>query len=117
MIQQIFKSIGVELLISQQKENDAWVEVARARPHRNAASGSKAHGGIDRSPVEKRTETRPVAQMRKDGASGKLCAEVVHQRFVRNTVETIATNPRVKIALRDWQVRCDVRNCLVKGVV
>src|ERR1700726_1860685 len=105
MIEKIFKLVSVELLIAQQVKEDARVEVARARTHRNATSRSEAHGGVDRFPVSKSAETRAVAQMRKDGSFGKLRGEVMHQRLIRNTVEAIALNPCVEIAMREGKVR------------
>src|ERR1700689_971642 len=117
MIEQILQTVGVELLIPQQIDDDARVEVARARPHWNAASRSKTHRGIDRYPVTKCAETRSVTQMGEDGSFGKLCAEIMHQRFVRNAVETIAANALVEIPLRERQMRSDFRDRLVKSVV
>ena len=117
MIEQIFELVGVELFIAQKIEDDAGVEVARARPHRNAASGSEAHRSVDRYPVSQCTQTRSVAQMSEDGSLGKLCAEMMHQRLVRNTVETITANPCVEVALREGEMRCDFRHRLMKSVV
>src|SRR6202166_5211931 len=116
MIEKIFKLVSFELLVAQQIEEDARVEVARARTHRNATSRSKAHRSVDRYPVSKCTETRAVAQMRKDGSSGKLRVGVMHQRLIRNTVEAIASNPCVEIAMREGKVRRDLGDPLVKSV-
>src|ERR1700683_3604692 len=104
MVEQILQTVGGELLvvivIAQQINDDAGVEIARARPHWNAAGRSEAHRGIDRYPVTQRTETRSVAQMREDRSCGKLCTEAMHQRLVRNAVETITADALVEIALR-----------------
>src|ERR1700729_4044832 len=98
MIEKIFKVVSVELLIAQQIKEDARVEVARARTHRNATRGSEAHRSVNRYPVSKSAETCAVAQMRKDGSFGKLRPEVINHRLIRNAVEAIALTPCVEIA-------------------
>ena len=55
--------------------------------------------------------------MREDGSLGKLRAEVMNERLVRETVETVASNTRVEVALRERQMRCDFRHGLVKYIV
>ena len=117
MIEQIFKLVGAELLIAHKVEEDARIEIAGARAHRNAAGGSEAHGGVDRYSVAKSAEAGSVAEMREDGSFGKLRAEMMHQRLVGETVETIASNPCVEIALRERQMRCHFRHGLVKSIV
>ena len=117
MIQQSFQLVGVELFIAQKINDHARVEITRPRAHRNAASGSETHRSVDRYPVSQRTETRSVPQVRKDGALGNLCAEVMHQRFIGNTVEAIAPNSRVEVAAWKRESRCDLWDGLVKSVV
>ena len=46
-------------------------------------------------------EAGSVAKMREDGPLGKLRAEMMHQRFVGNSVETVASNTGVEVALRN----------------
>ena len=117
MIEQVFQLSAASFSLRKKIEDDAGVEVAGACAHGNAARGSEAHGGVDRYPVTKRTETRSVTQMREDGSFGKLCAEMMHQRLVRNTVETIAANACVEVALRERKMRSDFRHRLMKSVV
>jgi hypothetical protein len=38
--------------------------------------------------------------MREDGSFGKLFAEVMNERLIGEAVETITSNPFVKVALR-----------------
>jgi len=42
--------------------------------------------------------------MRKNGTFGKAFAEVMHQRFIREAVEPVASNTGVEVALGKWQV-------------
>src|ERR1700719_4017959 len=55
--------------------------------------------------------------MRKDTFLRKLCAEVMDQRFVGNTVESITANPSVEVAIRERKARCNFRNRPMKGIV
>src|ERR1700734_1036061 len=117
MIEQILQIVGVELFIAQQIEDDSGVEVARARPHRNATCRSEAHRSIDRFSVSKGTETSSVPQMSKNSSFWKGRAEVIDQRLIRNTVETIASNPGVEIMVWQGEVRCTLRSRLMKSIV
>jgi len=117
MIEQIFQLVGVELLISQKINDDAGVEVTASGSHQNATRRSEAHGSVNGFSVSQRTQTRSVAKVRKDGSLRKLCAEMMHQRFVGNTVKTVATNSSVEVALRKRQVGRDFGNRLMKCVV
>src|SRR5271170_4049399 len=117
MVEQIFQLVGVELFIAHKIKDHARVEIARARPHGYAPSGSEAHRSIDRDSVSQRTQARPISEVRKYGSWRKLRAEMMHERFIRNAVEAIAPNPRVEVALREREMRCGLRNRLVKSVV
>src|SRR3984885_15108534 len=117
MIQQIFKFLGAEIVISQKVNHDAGVKIPGARSHGNAARGRKAHRGVDRYPVSKRAQAQPVSQMRKDGFFWKRRPEMMHQRFIRNAVKAIAADPTVEVALRKGQMRCDFGNRLMESVV
>src|SRR5437588_5628044 len=55
--------------------------------------------------------------MRKDTFLRKFCTEVMDQRFVGNTVESIAANPRIEVASGERKARCNFRNRLMKGIV
>ena len=99
MVEQIFKFVGAELLIAQEIEEDARVKIAGACTHRDAAGRSEAHGGVDRYSVAKGAQAGSVSEVRQDGSFGKLRAEVMHQGFIRKTVETIASNSCVEVAL------------------
>ena len=55
--------------------------------------------------------------MREDGSLGKRCTEMMHQRLVRNTVETVTTNACVKVALREGEAACNLRHRSMKSVV
>src|ERR1700683_437198 len=98
MVEQIFEALGVEVLIAQQIKDDARVKIPRACSHRNPAGGSESHGRIDRGPVSQRAQARSITKMRKNGPSRKLRAEIMHQRLIRNAVETITANPSLEVA-------------------
>ena len=117
MIEQIFQFVVAELLIAQEVEKNARIEIARARAHRDAAGGREAHGGVDRYSIAKSAEARSVTEMREDGTFGKALAEVMHQRFIGEAMESVALNTRVKVALGKRQVRCYFRDGAVKGIV
>ena len=55
--------------------------------------------------------------MRKDRSLGKPRTEVMYERLIRNTVEAIASNPFVEIAVRESEARCDFRDGLMKSVI
>ena len=55
--------------------------------------------------------------MREDRTFGQLLAEMMNQRFVRNSVKTVAPNTSVEVALRQRKMRGDFRNRLMKSVV
>ena len=101
MVEQIFKFVGAELLIPYKVEDDARIKIAGASTHRDAARGGQAHRGVDRYSVAKSAEAGSITQMREDGSFGNLRTEMMHERLVRETVETIASNPAVEIALRE----------------
>ena len=103
--------------MAQKVKQDARIEIAGARAHRDTAGGSKAHGGVDRHSVAKSAQARSVAEVREDRSFRQLRAKVMHQRLVGETVKTIATNACVEVALRKWKVRCHLRHGLVKGIV
>src|ERR1700691_5025519 len=100
MIEQIFKLVGTEFLVAQKIEEDARVEIARARSHRDATGGSEAHGGVNGYSIPQSAEACPIAKMGEDGSPRKLRAKVMHERLVRKTVETVAPNACVEISLR-----------------
>ena len=54
------------------------------------------------TPIVKSAETCSVAKMRENGSFGQLRAEVMNERFIGEAMETIASNTRVEVALRDW---------------
>src|SRR6202021_3796770 len=105
------------LLVPQKIEDDSRVQVARSCSHGNAARGGEAHRGGDRGPVLQCTQTRAIPQVREDGSLGKRCTEMMHQRLVRNTVETVTTNACVKVALREGEAACNLRHRLMKTAV
>jgi len=100
MIKQTFKLVSAELLGAQQIEEDARVEITGTGAHRDATGWGEAHGGIDRYSIAKSAEACSVTKMRQDGSLGKLRAEVMHERLVGETVETITSNACVEVALR-----------------
>ena len=73
---------------------------AGARTHRDAPSRCEAHGGVNRNTVAQSAEACSVTKVGEDGSPGKPCAEVMHERLVRKTMETIAPNTCVEISLR-----------------
>jgi len=115
MIQQVFKRIGIQLLVPQKIENHTRIKIARSRAHGNAASGCESHRGVNRLAVANSTETRPVSEVGKYGSAGQFRGEVMHQRFVRNAVEPITPNPRLKVPLRQRYFRSHLRNGLMEG--
>src|SRR6202521_4457563 len=117
MIEHIFKLVGLQLLGAQKIEEDAGIKIATTSTHRNAACRSEAHSGVDGNSVAKSAEARSVTEVRKDGSFGKLLSEMMHQRLVRKTMKTVATNTCVVIALREWEMRRHFRNGAVKGIV
>src|ERR1700686_4045313 len=117
MVEQVFKLVGVELLLAEKINDDAGVEVAGSRSHGNSASGRQAHGGVDRYSISQGTEARSIAQVRENRSFGKVRAEMMDQGFVGNAVEAVATDAGVEVALRQGEMRCNFRNRLVKGVV
>lgn len=117
MVEQVFKFFGTEFLVAQKVEEDARVEIAGARTHRDATGGSEAHGCVNGYSVAQSAEACSVTKVGEDGSPRKLRAEVVHERLVRQTVETIAPNTCVEISLRKGQVRCHFWHGPVKGIV
>ena len=99
-VEQVFKLFGTEFLVAQKVEEYARVEVARARTHRDATGGSESHGGVNGYSVAQSAEACPVTKVGEDGSPRKLRAEVMHERLVRKTMETIAPNTCVEISLR-----------------
>jgi len=79
MVEQVFKLVGVELLLAEKINDDAGVEVAGSRSHGNSASGRQAHGGVDRYSISQGTEARSIAQVRENRSFGKLRAEMMDQ--------------------------------------
>src|SRR5271156_1572580 len=55
--------------------------------------------------------------MRENGAPGKACAEMVHQRFIGNAMKAVAPNSVVEVVAGESEARCDLRNGLMKSVV
>ena len=117
MVEQIFELVGTELLIPQKIDEDTRVKIAGTRTHRDAAGRGKAHSGIDRYSVAKSTEACSITEMCEDGSLWKLVAEVMHERLVGETVETIASNPCVEVALRKGEMRRHLRHGTVKSIV
>lgn len=101
MVDQIFNLVGAESLRAKKIDKDTRIEISGACAHRDATGRAEAHGGVDRYPVAKSAETCSIAEMREDGSFGKLRAEVMNERLVREAVETIASNSRVEVALRE----------------
>src|ERR1700674_4657936 len=102
MIEHIFKPVGVRFLGAQKIEENAGIKIATASAHWNTACRSEAHGGVDGNSVAKSTEARSVTKVREDGSFRKLISEMMHQRLVRKTMKTVATNACIVIALREW---------------
>jgi hypothetical protein len=102
MIDQIFNLVGAELLRAKKIDKDPGIEISGACAHRDSTGRGEAHCGVDRYPIAKSAETCSIAEMREDGSFGKLRAEVMNERLVRETMETIASNTRVEVALREW---------------
>src|ERR1700756_2330300 len=96
MVEQIFNLVGVQLLVAHEIEEDARIKITRARTHRDAARGSETHGGVDRYTVANSAEARSVTEVREDGSFWKPHADMMHERLIRETVETVAPNPRVE---------------------
>ncbi len=117
MIEQIFKTVGVELLCPEKIYDDAGVEVAGPSPHGNTAGWSQAHRGVDGFSISQGTKARAVPQVREDGSLGKLRSEMMYQRFVRDAVKAVTANPRFEVALRQCEVRGDFGNRLMESVV
>lgn len=117
MIDEIFHLVGAELLRAKKINKDPGVEISGPRAHRDSTGRGEAHGGVDRHPIAKSAETCSIAEMREDGPLGKLRAEVMNERLVRETMETVASNTRVEVALRERQMRRDFRHGLVKYIV
>src|SRR6266581_5147945 len=117
MIEQIFKLVGAELFCAHQKEEDARVEVSGARIHRDAAGRGKTHGGVDRHSIANSAEARSITEVREDGSFRKLRAEMMHERLIGKTVETVSSNARLEVALRKRKMRCDLRHGAVKRIV
>ena len=104
MIEQIFQLVVAELLIAQEVEKNARIEIPRARAHRDAAGGREAHGGVDRYSIAKSAKARSITEVREDGSFGKPLAEVMHQRFIGEAMESVASNTCVEVALGKRQV-------------
>src|ERR1700678_332069 len=55
--------------------------------------------------------------MSKNCARGKFFAEMMHERFVRKSVKSVAPNSGVKISLRNRKMRRNFGHCLMECVV
>ncbi len=82
VIDQILECVGAEFFRSHKIEENAGIEIARARTHGNAAGWGEAHGGVNGDAIAESAEAGSVAEMSEDGAAGKLIAEVMDERFV-----------------------------------
>ena len=102
MIDQVFHLVGAQLLRAKKIDEDPRVEITGACAHGDSAGRGEAHGGVDGFAMVKSAETCSVAKMRENGSFGQLRAEVMNERFIGEAMETIASNTRVEVALRDW---------------
>ena len=69
------------------------------------------------TPLRRAQRLAPLPRCAKMARSGRLLAEVMHQRLVGEAMETIASNTCVEVALGKRQVRSDFRHGAMKGIV
>ena len=105
MIEHLFQLVDVEFLCAQQVQQDSGIEITTASPHGYASSGRKPHGGVDRYSVTDGAQAGPISEVGKYGSFGKMRTEMVNQRFVGESVKTIASNSCFEVALGDGKMR------------
>ena len=85
----------------------SWAEFAAAEPE--LAAKVRERFGIRKH--------KTMASLRKDGSPRQLFAEVIHQRFIRKAVKTIAANACIEVGPWQGKPRRDFRDRAMKRVV
>src|SRR5262249_28749901 len=103
-VEEIFKSVGVQLLCPHEIEQHARVKIARASAHRHSAGRRQSHRCVDRSAIAYRNHAAPASQVRKDRTSWELRSQAMHKRFIREPVKAVSPDSIHEVSLRQRQV-------------
>ena len=97
--------------------DDAGIEIARARAHHEPAGRREPHRRIDRAPVLHRRHARPVAEVGDHRAPELRRAERLDDVLVREAVKAVAPHPRVEEIARQREALGDLGQRAMKGGV
>jgi len=96
VVQQTFESITPHLSSAHQMDQDARIEVATARSHRNASGRCQPHAGVHREAIFYCHEARTIPEVCHHKAAREIVLEPVHDGFIRQAMKTIAPDPLPK---------------------
>ena len=112
VIENVFDARERLSLLLQEMDDDAWVERAAARRHRDSVERRKAHARIAAFAVFERAEARAAAKVRGDDTSGceigRKLAQLRCHEFVGQTVKSVSLDPGIEHFTRQGEAADDV---------
>src|SRR5271170_4652976 len=117
VIDQFFEHSGIEFLLAHQIDQNAWIEIAAPRAHHHPAGWGQSHAGVDRFSGSDRGHACTIAEMGDHEAVRRIVRKLMHDRFTRKAVKSVALNSLRLQFLRDRKDTCDLRQFGVKGGV
>src|ERR1700730_11571465 len=90
VIDQIFEHRRIELLLTHQIDQNAWIEITAARAHDHPTGWGQSHARVDRFTAFDRGDTGAIAEMGDYQAVRQIVRKLVHDRFARKAVKSVA---------------------------
>ena len=124
VIDQLLDPVCVEFLLTHQIDQDAWIKIATARAHDHPAAWGQSHAGIDRFTPFDSGNAGAIAEMSDDQAIRQIAGKLMHYRFARKTMKSIALDtlqsqfPRDRKHARNLghpSMKCGVETCRLRN--
>ena len=117
MIDKIFEHDRIELLLTRQIDQNAWIEIAAARAHNHPAGRGQAHAGVDGLAALDRGDAGAVAKMGNYQTVGQIAPQLAHDRFAGEAMKTVALDALLPQSLGKRKNTGDIGQAGVKGCV
>ena len=92
MIDQFFEHGGIEFLLTHQIDQNARIKIAAPRAHDHAAGWGQSHAGVDRFAGFDRGHACAIAEMGDHETVRQIVRKLMHDRFARKAVKSVALN-------------------------
>src|ERR1700730_4944347 len=117
VIDQLFEHRRIELLLTHQIDQNAWIEIAAARAHDHPAGWGQSHAGVDRFAAFDRGDACAIAEMGNYEEVRQIVCKLVYDGFARKAVKPVALDTLQLQFLGDRKDTCDLCQFGVKSGV